>query len=234
MRGVKNIILIIILALSNYLLFSQESKKGSVGVAIGPTIPLGNYGDSNVKNNNAGLAQTGFHTNININYPFDESIGIAFYYSYDDHSVDESQLYDLKTVKDYNGKVETNPWKINSYLAGLLVAVPMHNSYFDIRTLIGITSAKTPAIKLTNQNGPNQTITQYPSKSTAFSFDLGIGFRFNLADEIAITLMMDYLSTNPKFEEEPLPSKTIYYFSEQVMKQRIQMLNFSIGLGYRI
>ena len=77
MKFLQPILLTLFISLTINL-FAQQERKGYIGISIGPSFPIGNFGDTNINNDNAGLAENGTNLNlIDFGYKFSKHFGIS-------------------------------------------------------------------------------------------------------------------------------------------------------------
>ncbi|ELR73147.1 hypothetical protein C900_05196 [Fulvivirga imtechensis AK7] len=68
----KYIFVLVMIAITGNLL-AQSERKGYIGISLGPSMPMGDYGDNGFSNRDAGYAKTGLNFNlINFGYKFGE------------------------------------------------------------------------------------------------------------------------------------------------------------------
>jgi len=215
--------------------FTQETRKGLIGIAIGPSIPLGDFGDSEFNNEDAGYAKTGMHLNFNFSYKFNENLGIAALWTGNAHAIDAESMIELfwATDQSLNWELETEAWSSGSLMGGLLVSFPFNKIDFDIKGLIGFSSSTIPNIIVNASDGFNTVeIKQNEADAMALAINLGAGFRYNVSEKMALTLNMDYFTTKPEFEVAT--TSDFGFSSNDKIKQAMNMLNFSFGIGYRL
>ncbi len=114
---------LIFLAIS---VFSQETRKGLIGISLGPSIPLSDYADNDGENEDAGFAMTGLHLNFNFSYKFNENLGVAALWAGNAHPVDVDEMVNVFWSIDpsLNWELETEAWSSGALMGGLLVSFP--------------------------------------------------------------------------------------------------------------
>jgi len=231
----KEMIISLSLILLAITAFSQETRKGLIGISLGPSIPLSDYADNDGDNEDAGFAMTGLHLNFNFSYKFNENLGVAALWTGNAHPIDVDEMVDLFWSIDpsLNWEVETEAWSSGSLMGGLLVSFPFDKVDFDIKALIGYSSSTIPNIDVTASDGSESVnIKQNETSALAFAFNLGAGLRYNVSDKIALTVNMDYFSTKPEFEVAT--TSDFGYSSNDDIEQTMNMMNISFGIGYRL
>lgn len=151
----KKIFLLFGLVFLSLIAFSQEARKGHIGIALGPSIPLGDFGDSEFNNEDAGYAKTGMHLNFNFNYKFNENLGVAALWTGNAHAIDAEKMIELFWTLDpsLTWKLETEAWSSGSLMGGLLVSFPYTKFDFDMKGLVGFAVATIPNINVTASEG---------------------------------------------------------------------------------
>lgn len=104
--------------------YKQSTKRGFIGLEIGPNFPLGKFADLN-----NGLATTGLQINlINFGYLFSDHVGITLNW--------------FGASNPMNGLSDQYMWSYGGVLAGPLFTIPISKSIeWDIRPMLGITWA---------------------------------------------------------------------------------------------
>jgi opacity protein-like surface antigen len=215
--------------------FSQETRKGLIGISLGPSIPLSEYADNDGDNEDAGFALTGLHLNFNFSYKFNENLGVAALWTGNAHPVDVDEMVDLFWSIDpsLNWEVESEAWSSGALMGGLLVSFPSDQVDFDIKALIGYSTSTIPNIDVTASDGFSiATIKQNEASTLAFAVNLGAGLRYNVSEKIALTLNLDYFSTKPEFEVST--TSNFGASSNDDIEQQMNMMNISFGIGYRL
>ena len=73
----KKILLLLLCVTVSHILFCQNKKpEQSLSIGIGPSFPLGDFGNSELNNDGAGFAGIGQALNINYFLPFDKNFGL--------------------------------------------------------------------------------------------------------------------------------------------------------------
>jgi opacity protein-like surface antigen len=231
----KKMILSLSLIFLTIGVFSQETKKGLIGISIGPSFPLSDYANNDGENEDAGFAMTGLHLNFNFSYKFNDYLGIAALWTGNAHPVDVDKMVDVFwSVDPYlNWEVKSEAWSSGALMGGLFASIPYDNGYFDLKALIGYSSSTIPIIDVTASDGSSSiNLRQNEASALAFAINLGAGLRYNVSDKIAMTINMDYFMTKPEFEVAT--TSDFGYSSVDAIGQTMKMINISFGIGYRL
>lgn len=65
-----------------------------------------------------------------------------------------------------------------------------------------------------------------------FAVNFGAGLRYNISNKMALSLNVDYFTTQPEFEVAT--TSDFGFSSNDTFKQSINMMNISFGIGYRL
>lgn len=174
----KKFIIILSLVVLSANLFAQSSdRKGFIGITLGPSIPIGDFADNSLSNDNAGFAKTGLNINlINFGYKFGQNFGITGSWFGAAHSVDISGVDAM--------------WSYGGLMGGPMLSFPLNEKLdFDLKGMIGFVSAKLDMNELGETSG------------SGVGFDFGASFRYNFTEKWCLLINGDYLASNPKFDE---------------------------------
>ena len=232
--AMKKLIISLSLICLTITIFSQELRKGLIGISIGPSIPVSDYADNDSENSHAGFALTGLNLNLNFNYRFNENIGVAALMTKNTHPIDEDEMVKLFGTYDpsLNVDLETGAWSSASLMGGLLISFPFTKVDVDFRALIGYSLSTVPKLDVTTSyENISVNIKQSEASSMAFALNIGAGFRYHLSDKFALTFNVDYFSTEPQFEVETSILESSF---SNTVKQKMNMMNISFGIGYML
>ncbi|RZA08752.1 MAG: hypothetical protein EOO68_01615 [Moraxellaceae bacterium] len=179
----KKIIAVVLLAAGTTTAFAQsdDRRKGFIGISIGPSIPVGDFGKEN-KDVPGLKTGAGAHLNlVNFGYRFSDRIGIA------------GKWFGGSNTLQVDGKVleDIDPWSYGGMMAGPMVAIPLSEKIeLDFRPMIGY------------------SITQYPkykdeptlNSDASLAYSLGANIQFNIASRFGIHAMLDYFHTKAQYK----------------------------------
>ncbi|MBB2144997.1 outer membrane beta-barrel protein [Pedobacter sp. LMG 31464] len=229
----------LLLGLITFLYFNVNAqtitKKSAIGISIGPSFPLGDFGDKDISNENSGLAKIGGFLGIDYSYTFSKYFGGIVSLQGRLHSVDENAL-SAYAVPDGTGaslSMKTTAWKTGSIMAGIFHTVPLTKNEklnFEVRALAGLQSTSSPKIDV-NVFIPGMGSFNSSQESTSvnsFTYSLGMAFKYSLDNRMALKLGGDYNGAQPKFSTYSYPADAPV---EQEVKQSTGAFNLAIGLS---
>jgi hypothetical protein len=155
-------------------LYSQDTRRGWIGITAGTAIPLGDFASKD--GDGAGFAKTGLNINlINFGYKFGKNFGITAAWYGAAHSIDLDGV--------------SGTWSYGGLMAGPLLSFPVsENVDFDLKPMFGFATAKLD-------------LEVYEESGASLTFDLGASIRYGFAEKWGLLINMDYLSANPKFDD---------------------------------
>lgn len=204
---------------------SVAKFHGTLGVFSGCGVPVLDYASSNVYKYNACWTKTGFN------------IG-AFY----EHGIAKHiEIVDQEKVNQnypgYNIMVTSDPWKFKSMLIGLQYSLrPIKQFSVGIHAMPGIMWATYP--QLVYSVNPPQTaaysVTVIPNDSKAFSYLIGMYFRYKFNSAFSVLFKADYIGSTQTFEDVRSGGGMISNYDNGLISKSIQVVNLSLGLGVGI
>lgn len=213
---------------------SGEEKKGYINLSMGPSIPLGSFGSTDLSDDNSGYANVGFNLQlINFGYKFSKHLGMAVMWSGSSFNIDKDAVL-ANSGLETAFSVDATPYSYGSILAGVLVSMPQGDFEFDFRGLIGLGYGISPEIKYNGYDlqGEYAILKQDKSESFALAYDLGIGTRYNVSDLINLNLFVDYMGFKPEFSVDLYGNKTLIGTSK--FDQPMNHLTITLGFGFRL
>ena len=231
MKKLISSLLFLVISLAS---FAQSSnKKSSVFVNLGASIPVGDFALKDMYDEKSGLATTGFYFDLGYQYQFEKNFGAIAMFNWKVNGIDKQALnYTLPTGSGGSSSVSATPWKMSSFLAGFTQDLPLtKNDKLSLvfRELAGVQFTSSPEINYSYSiPGVGASSSQQESSnSTAFSYLLGMGFKYKLSDKLALKLNGDYHSSTPKFMITTYPADAPV---EQEVKQNVSTFNVGVGL----
>jgi hypothetical protein len=227
---------LILTFLSMQLLAQQEN--GYIGVSIGPSIPLGDLGSRDANNASAGYASTGAVFDISFAYKLGGgNFGVTALLRGQANPTDAQSLADdlASDVPGVNWSVESDAWGIGGLMFGGFGSFQIsEKASFDVRALIGFLNATSPEIDITGTAvGGSLWVKQGSVNSTAFSYLLGAGFKFDLGSKLYLLTNIDYMGANPEFRN--IETTTSLGTRERnTFSQSFGTINLSVGIALKI
>lgn len=192
-----------------------QNNKFFLSLAAGPSFPIGDFGSTSTDNENAGLAKTGFTTNLQFSYQLHKYFGLTstVLYSYNNLDISQFEQYGVKT----------DHWQHYGIMAGPMFILPVGEKMnTDFKVLAGITNVNSPSVKFAD--GTSLLNEEW---STSFAMQLGADFRYNFTDRFYLLTNLDYILMKPKFDN----SSPIGDGSQNSYEQKINALNLTVGVG---
>lgn len=231
----KKILLLIILSIFSYI-YSYSQNKGSVGISLGPSIPIGGFASKDINNNSAGYAKTGALLDISLSYKLGKYFGVSALLRGQTDNFDNASFgIDLANQTGSNWSVSSKPWSMGGLMLGgygsFLVSQKVS---FDIKALIGFLRVTSPEINTTlSGSGGSGWLKQNSVVSTSFSYILSGGFKLDIGKKTYLLTNLDYLASNPEFRNVEVVSSLGGAPQISTFRQNIQTINFSLGIGLK-
>lgn len=217
---------------------SSSYKKGFIGIALGPSLPIGDFASKDPKNNSAGYANMGAIFDISFAYKFGKQFGIAALIRSQSNSTDAQALADQLSQEipgGISGTVESKMWSIGGYMVGGYGSFQISSKVsFDARLMLGFLSATTPELKI-SLSGPGGSawIKQKSSSSSTFAYLIGAGFKFDVGNRICLLTNLDFLGAKPEFTNVEIVTSD-GSSGKSTFSQSYGAINLGVGIGYRL
>lgn len=156
-------------------LFAQTNeKKGYIGIVLGPSFPISDFGDNSINNKYAGYAKTGYSDSfINFGYIFGKNLGISVSVFFSSYDIDT-------TATDYW-------WEVMGITAGPMLSIPVSDKlFFETKLNFGFV-------------GVNYVTDGYLHKeneANGLGIDIRTSLRYNLFKRWCIIIESGFLSSN--------------------------------------
>jgi hypothetical protein len=218
--------------------------KGDVGfisLSIGPSIPVGNFANKDIKNANAGFAKTGSKVGINAGFKLLENVNIGASLFYSVNSYDVSSLTQ-KLANDYPGTTwgtSGRSWDIYGGMVGLTYSYPFKNRFVsDFKFQSGFMQSSIPEMVVTSNN--NLKITEAKKSASSLVYLISVGGHYPLGRLLDIVGNLEYLGSSPSFSNISRvynlptynPPGIVTSSSTTSYNQNISML--SLNFGFRV
>ncbi|MBL0340566.1 MAG: hypothetical protein IPP71_06405 [Bacteroidetes bacterium] len=210
----------------------QKQRKGYLGVYFGPSFPVGNFGDREWTNQQAGFARQGFQLSvIDFGIKFVPNFGISATIKGSSLRMDVQELAD-NYAQEYGGQftVSSSRWGFGGFHVGPFVSIPLKNLDIDFRFLTGFIIAVSPKQTVT-QNNTGQSETRESEVGSSISISLGTGVRYHVSPRMSIMAHVEYQRARPTFilqnyQGNGNQGTTVY--------QNVATVNTLLGLALRI
>jgi hypothetical protein len=211
--------------------------KGDVGyisLSAGPSIPLGDFADNNIKNSNAGFANVGSKLELNAGFKLVKSVDLAFKLFYSANGYDASTLTRKLEMENPGTKWTTTgrSWDIYGGLVGLSYSYPLTKKFVsDYKIQTGIMQTSIPQMKVTGSNG--SVITEDSESASSVVYLISIGGHYPVLRLVDLVGNLEYLGSSPSFDNIKNTSNLPGYSNTtKSFKQNISLL--SINFGFRV
>jgi hypothetical protein len=103
----------------------EDERRGFIGLGIGPSLPLGSFGDQSLSNPQGGRAMTGYtDTLLNLGYRFGQSLGLAAAFSYSEYPT--------------RGLGDDDWWQVAGITVGPMYSISLNaRSALDLKMMFG-------------------------------------------------------------------------------------------------
>lgn len=219
----------------------SHCMKGDIGyisLSIGPSIPLGNFANNDIKNANAGFAKTGSKVGINAGFNILENVNIGASLFYSVNSYDVSSLTQ-KLTNDYPGTTWSTSgrnWDIYGGMIGLTYSYPFKNKFVgDFKFQSGFMQSSIPEMVVSSSN--NLKITEAEKSASSLVYMISVGGHYPLGRLFDIIGNLEYLASSPSFSNISRvynvptysPPGIVTSTSSSTYNQNISMLSFNFG-----
>ena len=214
-------------------------------VAIGVSIPSGDFANDDFTNPASGFAQVGFNLNILFGYKFNDYVGLGGIITGNVHSYDYSAVKkglqeeldnDFQNIDQIY--VNTRQWASGGILGGGLFSLPVSTRLaFDFKVMGGFLYVYSPELSITVESQTHAGwIYVANDRDVAFAWDLGAAIRYSMAGKKYFLIQYDYLGANASFSDREtiIMTNAGETSSKDSFTQDIRMHNITIGLGYFI
>lgn len=212
--------------------------------------PIGDYGSTNINNQNAGFAKPGVNLEASYSTNFTKHIGFAAMFRSVTNQFNSKSLENSANQIDpyYSYSITAKPWKLKTAMAGIYSSFAFTKSKkatVYAKALFGASFATCNEIDYTITpkqhaayvaNGGFILFQSPASTSNALAYLFGVGFKYNISWLLSILVQVDYSSTSPQFQASSTASNAYYTVNDpqNPFTQKMQTLNFNIGLGIKI
>lgn len=210
----------------------EKQHKGYIGVYIGPSFPVGNFGDRSWNNDKAGFAKRGLQTSvIDFGVKFVPKFGIAATVKFTYYPMDVQYLAD-QYAQEYGGQftVSAKRWGFGGFHAGPFLCIPFKHADLDFRLLTGLMIATAPSLTVT-QNATGQTQFQDSNIGSSLSISFGTGVRIHVTPSMSVMLHAEYQWARPTFVYDNYPGNN---YQTTTVYQNVTTVNTLIGVALRI
>lgn len=233
----KNFFIILTISMLTTSTNCYSQDKGYIGVSFGPSIPIGDFASRDASNKSAGWATTGAIFDITFAYKLGTNFGLTGMLRGQANGLDNDAFAnELAKQSGGNWTVNSKAWSIGGLMFGGYGSFPISDKVsFDTRALIGFLSATSPEFNITlNGSGGAGWIKQSSVSASSFSYLIGCGFKFDVANKICLLANLDYLGSKPEFRDVEVTSSVGGAPQKSTFSQGFGSINFGVGIGLRL
>lgn len=217
-----------LLLVSYVTLFAQGSKTSAINILAGPSLPVGDFGDKNFSNPNAGLAKIGGFLAVEYDHKLLNNIYFTSRLSGGINGVDFA--YSAPTGSTL--RMSMTSWKNVNAFVGFSYMHRIGNGFnFMARTLGGLQYTSSPEVKIAISGAFNGNSTQESASSTSFGILLGLGFHYNISQNLGLRFIADYGAAKPTFDVKQSGGGISYEVSGS---QNISLINLGVGMSFTL
>lgn len=205
-------------------MYAQKESSGKefkhfLAINGGYTLPVGDFGSSDLSNEDAGLAKEGYNININLGYGISEKWGIMGAFVYSDLAVD-------KSIFGADPDIKIEHWKYYGVLAGPMLLLPSSPKVkFDLNFMVGAANFTSPKIMYAGETLMSD------ESSIAASFQTGADIHYMFGKKGIIFGGLSYFYAQPSFNVDY--QDELGQPATEKVSQKISTLNLFAGVGFR-
>lgn len=180
----------------------QERGKLFISILGGYSSAGGNFTKTEYANNTSGYAaKNGFniqlHSGIYVtkNLAIGVAIGSRFFQPAGLQSLSDGYLDDFDvdstTVTTTGGFINLN------FMAGPTYTIPLGKLSLDVHLLAGLSTLRTPQMKVDLEDNTVATFYQNTSTGNGFGLQAGLGARYFFSKKVGVEFRVDYLTASP-------------------------------------
>lgn len=233
----KKIIAAIVCGLLLNLASQAQTYKGSIGIAAGYGIPMGQFGNLDINDDDAGYANRGSFLEISLTHQIGEDqFGFAALVRRQHHSTEVQALGDdlENQLPGTTWTVESTDWRLGAVMVGGYGSFALFGQLsLDVKSMIGLLLSDSPELILAGE-GPLGAIGSVQSSvsTSSLAYLFGVGLKVGVGPKFFLSGHVDYMGSAPHFSGVQVTNSdgTIIRGS---IRQDIGLLNVGVGLAYR-
>jgi hypothetical protein len=190
-----------------------NQKKSFLFLQGGAAIPLADFASSDLTNENAGMAKTGFSAGLLYNYRISKFAGIMLQGHYADFALSD------ELTKNFPGAT-VDHWQYAGLVVGPMLMLPVSDQVLaDVHVASGVMWVNSPKVKF-------QGLTIIDEDwGAALPLQAGLHMRFLTNSKFVLFAGADYLYMKPEFRIEASDPPEV--------KQNISTVHLQLGFGFR-
>jgi len=233
----RKALLAIVTLVTTFSLATAQDTHNYIGISLGPSFPIGDYGSKDADNENGGLANTGAIFDLSYAYRFGQGpFGVTAMIRGQANLTDAQALANIfaNQFPGITWTVESDPWTIGCLMVGGFASFNLSGkTSFDARAMIGLAAANSPELNISaNVQGIPIWVKQSSTYGSSAAFLVGAGFKFALGNRLYLLANLDYMGLKPEFEDvETIGSDGSRSFD--TWSQPMATLNAGVGIAFR-
>lgn len=248
------LLLLTIFAGTHFLAISQSreapslellppTSRTSLGLKMGAALPIGEFGENDLNDENSGFATVGFLIGTEIMYNISESFYFMGELTYISNPIDEDQL--LVPVRNnvpssVNVSINSSNWK--STLLNVAVGTKTSidaKTEFCTKFGLGLHSMSSTGYSITLSDGrTTQVITQTSSRASNLNLNVGGFLKSEIDEKMSLIAGLNYIYVIQEFDDikvtsvvngsNNIPPETFDF------SQRVESIVISLGVQFKI
>ena len=222
-------------------------KRFSMNISLGPAIPLGDYGSTNVKGSFwdftssdstrlQGFARPGFNFTVSAAYLFPVNIGIMMMFG---TSFNTFNINGLSSAIGRQAKTPSGSFSEYEYLIGPCFSLPISDKFnVNANILIGFVSAAYPEISYPYND--TITLTTDFQSGSGFGYNFGANLEYNFSKSLAASFNVNYMGADIKYTGFTWTLSTPGYYPfvqdhpTDVLTMQTGILKITVGVVLRL
>lgn len=216
--------------------FEPDDPKYFVGIALGGSLVLGDFGDMDVNNPDAGFAQNGRRYDLYGGYFLNKKLTLAASFRYQNFKTDVNEVVafftDINPGVTFSG--ENGDWQTYYFLLGAAYGIPIIRRFaLYPRFGLGPLWAVSPGLDVEATGGTSQNeFIRSSEKGLGLGFELGVGLRTDLGKRF--TLLPTFTFSGGRVNFSDVETRFNRVTSIRDFETRIQSFNLGLSLAYRL
>lgn len=209
----------------------DRPRRGYIGISLGPSFPLSIQAQEGL-GNLKGTRGLNFNL-IDFGYFFTDHFGIAAKWAGSSYgfSVSDLSYYSYDAFLDNNQRVRfrSDDWSCGTLMLGVRFAKQNKKATQSVGLFFGFLSSKTPEIDFVDSTFVLQS--KQTGEGTALALGIDARVNYHLGKRFDFIFGLGFLFAKPEYEFD------VDYrpgFTRGNFKQELDLLNFDVGLAYRL
>ena len=218
-------------------------SKALFGFQLGPTIPMGDFGDIDYNNEKSGLAKTGIQLKASVLYSFTETFYGILEAGYSSNPLDEDELI-IPVVNAMPSFVRVSAssknWNATTFNVGVGTRTLIDDrTYFLTKFGFRVQKMSTPSYTISLTDGrTKETASQSSASSSNLNLLLGGSIMTEISSTAFFTIGVDYLRSTHEFEDIKVNTTLNGSSSSPTQsfnfEQDVEMISIMVGFTFKI